>query len=511
MMSRGVSLVLCGVLALCLTVAVRAQGTSGSQFLGIGMGARSIGMGGAYVSVADDGSSLYWNAAGLSRVSGRKLTVSHVSWFEDVGYQFAGYAAPLGVEGAIGLALERGSVGSWDNTGAGSIDAGDFYGALGYGRRIRPNLGLGASVKYLRSTLGDASAASYAFDLGVVYRVTGSLSLGGAARNIGPGLTFEDETDPLPAALAFGGSYARGEYLFALDLEKQNDLSMVTRAGMEYTPLAPLCLRGGIVLGEDSALSPVMGGIGVNWNETWGLDYSYRPGDLGGAHWFSLSTGLGGALVGAGDIAASASRDTGAADEIEEVRIPQSNLTLLTQQTRQAAAEVIEKMALPAGCEIYTRQGEQHDANWLVHSILLEELTARGHVVMTGPMPSEVEEEPGRPRREITYRIVSFGTSYPRVWRQWLVGSKKVERRSDVDLHFRLSDSTGAVIWAGEGRKQRRDIVPGGRVSELATPGIPFASPELESAGWDRVLEPIVVTGIVGGLIYLFYTSKSTD
>ncbi len=48
MSKRFVSLI---VLAVCLCPVVSAaQGTSGSQFLGIGMGARAMGMGGAFVS-----------------------------------------------------------------------------------------------------------------------------------------------------------------------------------------------------------------------------------------------------------------------------------------------------------------------------------------------------------------------------------------------------------------------------------------------------------------------------
>ncbi len=42
-------------------------------------------------------------------------------------------------------------------------------------------------------------------------------------------------------------------------------------------------------------------------------------------------------------------------------------------------------------------------------------------------------------------------------------------------------------------------------------PGQTFTAPELEPGGWDKILEPVVVAGIVGGLIYLFYTSKTSN
>ena len=43
--------------------------TTSAAFLEIGPGARSLGMGSAYVSVANDASSLYWNPAGIVNIS----------------------------------------------------------------------------------------------------------------------------------------------------------------------------------------------------------------------------------------------------------------------------------------------------------------------------------------------------------------------------------------------------------------------------------------------------------
>ena len=43
--------------------------TTSAAFLEIGPGARSIGMGSAFVSVADDASSIYWNPAGIVNIN----------------------------------------------------------------------------------------------------------------------------------------------------------------------------------------------------------------------------------------------------------------------------------------------------------------------------------------------------------------------------------------------------------------------------------------------------------
>jgi hypothetical protein len=480
-----------------------AQGTSGSQFLGIGMGARSTGMGGASVSLADDGTALYWNPGALTLVGGHRFTVSHVAWFRDATYRYASYALPLGESGVVGLAVEQGGI-SWDNTGEGEFDAGDFSGALGYGRAVLPNLGVGGSLKYLSSVLGDDSAASYAVDVGAIYKLSENVSLGAAVRNLGPGLSYREREDPLPTTLAVGGSCTWRDLTLALDLEKQNDLAATPRAGLEYVPIRPLALRGGFIGGDDSALGTFTGGFGLRWADRWAFDYAYRPSTLGGTHQVGLSAGLGG---GGGLLSATSVASEGG---VAVSAMPKSNLSVITELVRETISEAVDRMGLAEGSEVYVALLGQNDASWLVQSVLYEELTADGHAVMAGGLTG-AGEEGGPTRYEVAYRIVSCETSFPRAWREWVVGSRRVERKTRCDIHFRLSDARAAVVWAGSVERERREIIPGDRLTELSTQGQPFASPEITTGGWDRVLEPVVVAGIVGGLIYLFYTSRSTN
>lgn len=50
---------------------INAQGNNYSgELMTIGTGARSLGMGGAFCTVADDASTLYWNSAGMTNIKG---------------------------------------------------------------------------------------------------------------------------------------------------------------------------------------------------------------------------------------------------------------------------------------------------------------------------------------------------------------------------------------------------------------------------------------------------------
>ena len=44
--------------------------------LGMGIGARAIGLGGAFVSIADDASGTFWNPAGLTNIEGDQFLLS---------------------------------------------------------------------------------------------------------------------------------------------------------------------------------------------------------------------------------------------------------------------------------------------------------------------------------------------------------------------------------------------------------------------------------------------------
>src|SRR5215813_10421582 len=79
-------------------------GTTSADILKIGVGARAIGMGEAYVAQADDVSSLYWNPAGLALMQERQASFMYDQMYQDLKFQNANIGIPL-ENGAIGGSL----------------------------------------------------------------------------------------------------------------------------------------------------------------------------------------------------------------------------------------------------------------------------------------------------------------------------------------------------------------------------------------------------------------------
>lgn len=288
---------LAGLLVLAAQTSWAAETAS---FLNIGVGARGLGMGGAYTALADDANALYWNPAGLSKLEKREFTASHAEMFESSRHDFLAYAHPTS-QGtfAAGLTyLSQGTIPGRDSLGrpTAGFSASDVALSASYGRKL--DFGqLGATLKYIRSHIGSTEAQTVAADIGA-RREFGNIAVGAALRNLGPGLKFSDQRNDLPLRLAVGASYKfAGAHAAAAELVNGPRGAGTDAAfGGEYQAVKNFYLRAGYTTqtaatggsGFDAARGLTMG-LGLR-NEKWGLDYAVLPsGELGRSHRFSLA------------------------------------------------------------------------------------------------------------------------------------------------------------------------------------------------------------------------------
>ena len=77
--------------------------TTSASFLEIGSGAKSLSMGGAFVSVANDVSALYWNTASIVNIDRPSVQFYHSPWLVETEYYYGGVVIPLSSADAIGF------------------------------------------------------------------------------------------------------------------------------------------------------------------------------------------------------------------------------------------------------------------------------------------------------------------------------------------------------------------------------------------------------------------------
>lgn len=173
------------------------------EFMALGVGGRALGMGGAFVAVANDVTSGYYNPAGLANLNYPQLSLMHSEQFGNlVNYDYGAVAIPYSTDMSFGLSVMRLGVDGipdtrnalYDANGDGIIDInGDrldyskitefsnqdwaFY--LTFAKRQSENFYWGVNAKIIRRDLGDiASANGIGFDVGAYYMPMENLFLG---------------------------------------------------------------------------------------------------------------------------------------------------------------------------------------------------------------------------------------------------------------------------------------------------------------------------------------------
>jgi tetratricopeptide (TPR) repeat protein len=280
----------------------KASGGQPGAFLSWGAGARSLGMGKAFVSIADDASATYWNPAGLAQIDRKEITALHAILWADTMYDFISYVHPITGMGTVGGSITRLYSGKFDGRDENNIPTHEFSDsqtALGasYGKQIVDVLALGASIKYVTHNLDDHKNGNFTFDIGAMYKspMVEHLQVGLNLRNLIGMRTGAPTEDKLPLTLRFGFNYKllRDKLALVVDLEKSK-APLSYHFGAEYWAFQYLAVR----LGMDPEEFTL--GFGIRYRD-YGLDYAFATHDLGGSHRLSASWKFGPSITAASE------------------------------------------------------------------------------------------------------------------------------------------------------------------------------------------------------------------
>jgi tetratricopeptide (TPR) repeat protein len=263
----------------------------------LGVGARALALGNAYVAVPYDATAIYWNPAGLDHIQYKNASLFYTNLLAGTGsqYYFLGYVHPtinfgtLGV-GVIGIGTGDIKETDIDATPGGIASYGSYQFLFSYGKQLPfyKDLSVGLNLKinhanfsgFTASGIG-TSATGIGTDVGILYRpdfnnvVLSGLSLGFTVQNLlGSRLKMDTDTDVHPVNVRFGVAKPilknewGNQFTLFLDFEQGAKVPFKYHFGTEYVFQNLAMLRVGM---NNNQLSF---GAGAVFN-MFQLDYSF--------------------------------------------------------------------------------------------------------------------------------------------------------------------------------------------------------------------------------------------
>lgn len=302
-MFKKILLIVLGIgLSALPAYAAKGDGGEAGAFLKMGAGARALGMGKAFVALADDATASYWNPAGLTQIKGHNLCLMYSEPFDKVdgiSYSLVSYAQPI-PKGSIGVSLIYLNVdGLKERVNAIDPPGKDFGNKemallLSYATEIKQVISVGATLKGISQEIDSNKGNGFGLDVGMLYRPTqlSDLRIGVVLTNL---IRADIRGDKMPLALRLGvASHFFGDRLhLSLGTDFISDREVKGHFGAEYELFRSLLLRAGYSTDNEE----ITGGLGFKVKQ-FSIDYAYGAAyssgesgedlDLGGTHRVSL-------------------------------------------------------------------------------------------------------------------------------------------------------------------------------------------------------------------------------
>jgi hypothetical protein len=298
----------------CLGFGISAQASQVIDPTDVGVGARPLGMGRSFSAVADDGSAVFINPAGLSGINAMSMSGNMMG---EAGYTVFGGSYPVGPGtlgvgyvgiGASGINETNLVNGTPEVTG----NSGSFTNSsinLSYGSEMKDipflsnfNIGnltntrLGATLKMVNMGFSGLASAEgkggsgIDMDLGFIANVDDDTKAALTIKNLIPGNNFGGDELPMRTVLGLSKNYPNTNLLTTIDLEYNRSLLM--NFGVEWSPAQMLRVRAGLDQEPNagSILSNFTAGLGLIF-KGFTFDYAYHTyaeiADMS-THFFSI-------------------------------------------------------------------------------------------------------------------------------------------------------------------------------------------------------------------------------
>jgi hypothetical protein len=293
----GVLLLLLIVFMVTRPAAAQEQnaGSAAGEWLSRYTSARTLGLGGAYVGMADDPLGVLWNPAGLSSMNENEMRFENGQLFDQTSLNSFGLAIPGSFWPSFGLAFVSMRSSDFERTNdmndaLGTFNQGETAWLFTASKSFTPRLAIGANLKMVQQSIESFNGGGFGVDLGATFVPTPGLKLGASLANLaGPSIQLDKTAETWPMVVRGGGSLGlmNGRALVSFQVDRLDGLGPRLHGGTEYWLQPQLALRVGFDQNTGT------GGFSYLFQQ-YRLDYAVADHPLGLTHRVGLSWRFGG-------------------------------------------------------------------------------------------------------------------------------------------------------------------------------------------------------------------------
>jgi opacity protein-like surface antigen len=265
------------ILVFLSPIVLRARGGNETQ------GARSLALGGASLTLSDEWSPTN-NVGSIGMVDRYSIGLGYETCFflPEAGLRSVSAVLPLG-GGSLGIVGHNYGFAGFANNRVG----------LSYGRKLSDYISLGVGVNYVQTRLGDVygSRSNVVGEVGMLVMPSDKIVLAAKVYNPTRSKLADFNDERIPTVLSVAGQYMFSDKVSAMsEIEKDIDLPVNLKSGIEYSPAEEIFIRVGFAtlqtslgFGVGYKWKDLQADVSANWNQNLGyssaISIAYRFGN----------------------------------------------------------------------------------------------------------------------------------------------------------------------------------------------------------------------------------------
>jgi len=273
-----------------------ASGGSPGSWLSEYAGARTVGLGGAFVATADDALGVLWNPAGLQWMDQNQAMFESVRLFENTSINSLSFAIPGSRLPSLGVSMVALSSGQFQRTDElnnplGTFSEGETAYLFSLAKGLSSRFSLGTNFKLVHQAVEDFKGTGFGVDVGGIFQLTPSLRIGASVLNLGgPSVTLRSAPETYPTEFRGGASLQllNGRAHMSAEVDQASGPGTRFHGGAEYWIQPGIAMRFGYA--EDGAT----GGFSYRFGPAYQFDYGVADHPLGLSHRVGFSYRFGG-------------------------------------------------------------------------------------------------------------------------------------------------------------------------------------------------------------------------